>query len=247
MTLETIRKIESILESCVSRALTRTSKNKTHRPFHESLLTAELVNASSFERSFSTSFGQGPIEEISQLIAIDSGHKTQRQRETQVNVYKGAIDEIERICSSLRSGEKKPNWNTEIKKTQAYQKGDTEVRRVITDLWLEKGGAETFISIKTVKPNLDQTEIAKRDLLLLKAHNPEYETYFGLFYNPGGPNRNDYNWTMPFKIFDMINDPIVLIGADYWNRLGDSNTYKELLEVFANVGERTRDSIKKLG
>lgn len=247
MTNETRKNIEIILESCVSRAIKRTRENKTYRPFHESLLTKELVNASSFERSFSTSFGQGPIEEISQLIAIDSGYESKRQKETQVNVYKGAIDEIERICSSLRSGERKPNWNQEINKLQAYQKGDTEVRRVITDLWLKKDGVETFISIKTVKPNLDQTEIAKKDMLLLKAHDPSYQTYFGLFYNPGGPKRSDYNWTMPSKIFDMIGDPVVLIGEDYWNQLGDRNTYMELLEVFAIVGKRTREQILKLG
>ncbi|SMD33840.1 Type II restriction endonuclease, TdeIII [Reichenbachiella faecimaris] len=247
MTEETRNKIETILESCVSRALERTANNKTHRPFHESLLTKELVNASSFERSFSTSFGQGRIEEISQLIAIDSGHESKRQKETRVNVFKGVIDEIERICSSLRSGEKAPNWNQEINKLQAYQKGDTEIRRVITDLWIKKDGIETFISIKTVKPNLDQTEIAKKDLLLLKAHDPDYQTYFGLFYNPGGPERKDYNWTIPSKIFNMKNDSVVLIGKDYWNRLGDSNTYKELLEVFAAVGQRTRKEILRLG
>ena len=248
MTNETRSKIEEILESCVSRALARTKRNKSYRPFHESLLTKELVYASSFERSFSTSFGQGPIEEISQLIALDSGHQAERQRETQVNVFKGAIDEIERICSSLRGGEKNPNWNNEIKKISAYQKGDTEVRRVITDLWLMKDGIETFISIKTVKPNLDQTEIAKKDLLLLKAHNPNYRTYFGLFYNPGGPNRIDYNWTIPFKIFDMLNDDCVLIGKDYWNTLGESDsTYDDLLIIFESVGKRTREEIKKLG
>ncbi len=247
MTDATKKKIEHILESCVSRAILRTKANKTYRPFHQALLTKTLVNASSFERSFSTSFGQGPVEEISQLIAADAGFETKRQKETQVNIFKGAIDEIERICSSLRSGERKPNWEQEIKKITAYQKGDTEVRRVISDLWLKKDGVETYISIKTVKPNLDQTEIAKKDLLLLKAHNPEYHTFFGLFYNPGGPERKDYNWTMPSKIFDMKNDPSVLIGQDYWNTLGDDkNTYFELLKIFALVGIRTRDEITKL-
>ena len=246
MKAETIKKIEDILMSCVLGALQRTKKKKSFRPFHETLLTKEIVNASSFERSFSTSFGQGPIEEISQLIAIDSGHNTKRQKETQVNLFKGAIDEIERISSGLRSGEKKPNWDQEIKKIQAYQKGDTEVRRVITDLWMEKNGIETFISIKTVKPNLDQTEIAKKDMLLLKAHNPLYKTYFGLFYNPGGENKKDYNWTIPFKIFDMHKDPVVLIGKEYWNTIGDKNTYSELLDIFEKVGKITRDEISKL-
>lgn len=246
MTEVTKIKIEAILRSCVLRALNRTRRNKTHRPFHEALLTKEMVNASAFERSFSTSFGQGPVEEISALIAEDFGYKSERQKTTFVNIYKGAIDEIERICSSLRSGERRPNWETEIAKLKAYEKGDTEVRRVISDLWLSKNDIEIFISIKTVKPNLDQTEIAKKDMLLLKAHNPDFKTYFGLFYNPGGPERKNYNWTMPSKIFDMNRDECVLIGSDYWNKLGDATTYTELLKIFEKVGQDTRNQITNL-
>lgn len=246
MKLETEIKIKEILINCVEGALNRTKKNKTHRPFHKALLTENLVNASSFERSFSTSFGQGPIEEISRLIAVDAGYVAERQKETQVNVFKGAIDEIERICSSLRSGERQPDWEKEVKKIIAFQKGDTEVRRVISDLWLKKENTEIFISIKTVKPNLDQTEKAKNDMLLIKAHNPTYKVYFGLFYNPGGLHRKDYNWKIPFKIFDMWHDSVVLIGKEYWNTLGDNNSYDELLEIFAEVGEETRRKIRNL-
>ena len=115
-----------------------------------------------------------------------------------------------------------------------------------SDLWIKKDGIETYISIKTVKPNLDQTEIAKKDMFLLKAHNPNYKTYFGLFYNPGGEKRSEYNWTMPFKIFDMHKDDVVLIGRDYWNTIGDSNTYSELLKIFEKVGKETRKAIAKL-
>lgn len=240
---ETIIQIETILERCVRGAIRRTKLNKSFRPFHEALLTKELVNASSFERSFSTSFGQGPIEEISKIVAVDFGYVVTRQKLTLVNLYKGAIDEIERISSGLRSGELKPNWVREINNLHAFQKGDTLVRRVLSDLHLEKDGKEIFISIKTVKPNLDQTEKAKKDLLLLKAHNPNYETYFGLFYNPGGPTKQDYNWSIPSKIFDMVNDPVVLIGEEYWDKLGGPETYSKLLEIFARVGEKTRNEI----
>ena len=49
-------------------------------------------------------------------------------------------------------------------------------------------------------------------MLLLKAHNPKFETYFGLYYNPGGSNRIDYNWLVPNKIFNMKQDKCILIG-----------------------------------
>ncbi len=238
--------IENIFYKCVDGAIKRTQNNKTFRPFHEALLTRELVSASAFERSFSTSFGQGPIEEISEVVAKNNGFKTERQKTVLVNIYKGALNEIERIISNLRNGDTKPNWENEVARINAHQKGDTEVRRVISDLYLTKGTKEVFISIKTVKPNLDQTEIAKRDLLLLKAHDKKYETYFGLFYNPGGTKRNQYNWNLPSKIFDMERDPCVLIGSDYWDYLGGKGSYNELLKIFAKVGEYTREQIFKI-
>ena len=83
-------------------------------------------------------------------------------------------------------------------------------------------------------------------MLLLNAHNPNAKTFFALFYDPGGPNRSDYNWTMPFKIFNMHQDESVLIGEDYWNFLGGERAYVELLTIFDAVGNRTREAILKL-
>lgn len=246
MRQETRGKIKSILNSCVTRALKRTKENSSYRPFHEALLTKTLVNASSFERSFSTSFGQGPIEQISMLVAQDYGFECHRQRTTLVNIFKGADDEIHRIMSALRDSERKPNWKAEVEKIAAFNKGDTIVRRVISDMWLSKDGIEYFFSIKTVKPNLDQTENAKRDMLTIKAHDQRHQAFFCLYYNPGGEQKSDYNWTIPSKIFDMKRDECVLIGQDYWNTIGGPNTYLELLEIFAEVGSETRLMIENM-
>lgn len=236
---ETIARIRGILLDCVLRAFSRVSNNLSYRPFHEALLSEEVIKASSFERSFSTSFGQGPVEQISKLLANDNGSYAERQKETQVNVYKGAEDQIERILSDLRSSIRNPNWRRELQEVQAVDRGDTIVKRIISDLYIRKDDKQIFISIKTVKPNLDQTEIAKRDMLLLKAYNPEYQVYFGLYYNPGGPLASDYNWNVPKRIFDMINDPCVLIGKEYWDLVGGEGAYEELLAVFAEVGKES--------
>ena len=239
--------IKQILRDCVSGALQRTNhnidNNKSHKPFHTALLTPQIVKVSSFERSFSTSFGQGPIEKISELVASENGFETERQKPTMINIYKGAVDEVERICAALRSGNQKPNWDKEIQTLSAFTKGDTVVRRIITDLWLKKDGNEYFISIKTVKPNLDQSEIAKKDMLLLKSENPNYGTYLALYYNPSGHRREDYKHSIPMKIFDMHRDECVLIGKDYWDFLGGKGTYEKLLAIFADVGIETRETL----
>lgn len=243
----TKEEIKDILRSCVTGAITRTNKrlndNKSPKPFHTALLTEDIVKISTFERSFSTSFGQGPIEKISELIAVENGFEAIRQKETMINVYKGAVDEVERIAAALRSGHQSPNWVKEIQTLSSFTKGDTVVRRIISDLWLKKGVQEHFISIKTVAPNLDQSEIAKKDMLLLKSENPSYQVYFALYYNPNGVERSDYSHNFPMKLFDMHNDECVLIGKDYWDFLGGAGTYEELLNVFAEVGIETKNTL----
>ena len=148
---------------------------------------------------------------------------------------------------ALRDGDSSPNWKKELARISAFTKGDFVQSRILSDIWIRRNGKEIFISIKTVKPNIDQTEIVKRDMLMLKAHDPKFETYFGLYYNPGGPMREDYNWSIPFKIFNMIQDECVLIGKEYWNFIGSENTYLELLKIFGVVGSATRKALKKIG
>ena len=120
---------------------------------------------------------------------------------------------------------------------------------VVSDLYIARtNGSEEYYSFKTVKPNLDQTEIAKKDMLLLLAGNSDRKVFFALPFNPAGEG-NQYRkagHTIPFRIFDMDKDPCVLIGAKLWNQIGqDENTYKQLLGIFEGVGERTRNRIER--
>ena len=157
-----------------------------------------------------------------------------------LTVYKGAVDEIERITSALRGSKQAPNWQNEVQTITAFNKGDVLIRRVISDLWLKKNDVEHYVSIKTVQPNLDQTEVAKKDMLLVKAANSQHQAYLALYYNPNGSARSDYKHSPPKKIFDMHNDSCVLIGKDYWEFLGGPDTYQSLLDTFAEAGKETK-------
>lgn len=246
MDRKTKEKTHSVLFDCVSRTIDRIKDDDSFRPFHEALLTKEILKASQFERSFSTSFGQGAIEDISKIVAEGNGFTATKQYELQIDVTKSALDECERILSSLRSGDAQPNWAKEVARVTALQKGDRETRRIIADLHLlSPAGKEIFLTIKTVKPNLDQTQEAKRLMLNLKAHDSKFDTYLGLYYNPSGENQADYSWTVPNKVFNMRQDPCVLIGAPYWDFLGGEGTYQELLEIFGHVGAETREILRK--
>jgi Type II restriction endonuclease, TdeIII len=242
---ETKDEIESTLLKCVYNTIERVKTSAGRKPFHEALLTKEILVASQFERSFSTSFGQGAIEDISRIVATGNGCDATKQYELHLDITKGALDECERILSALRAGHASPNWANEVARVCAIGKGDRETRRIIFDLHLRHpSGKESFITIKTVTPNLDQTQEAKKLMLWLKAHNPVFQPFVGLYYNPTGESQKEYAWSIPNKIFNMRQDSCVLIGRDYWDFLGGPGTYEALLTVFADAGRATQVALK---
>lgn len=102
------------------------------------------------------------------------------------------------------------------------------------------------MSIKTVKPNIDQTAEVKRDLLKLKLADPTANVYYGLYYNPYGENKSDYAWSPPKNIFNFNTNPCILIGKEYWDTLGGIGFYEELLAIAQRVGIATIQRIQRL-
>lgn len=246
MNNDTATQVKVLLHECVDNAISRISKNLVNRPFHEALLSSDAILYSSLERSFSTSFGQGPIERTSDLIVGETTEDHVKQKALYVNIYKGAQDQINRWLQGYRDHTIQPNWTREKKVLESFNKGDTISVRVISDLWFKRDGQEYFLSLKTVKPNLDQTEKAKSDMLHLLAENPKYKPFFCLYYNPYGEDRSSYKWTIPNGIFNMQSDTCVLIGKEYWDFLGGVGTYEQLLDICLEVGTVTRATVEHL-
>ena len=236
--------------NCVDNTIKRLEKEETHRPFHSALLSHEAMVWSRFERSFSTSFGQRVIEKVSYIAALAGGASdAKNQKETIINIDSSKLQAIENHIMLIRQNAlgRRPNWLNDLNEiASAFNSGNVEHVRVISDLWWIKNGEENFISIKTVKPNIDQTAEAKRDLLKLKISNPRSNVYFGMYYNPFGDEREEYNWSPPKGVFDFANDSVVLIGRDYWDVIGGYGFYDELIEIANEVGQITREKLSRL-
>lgn len=234
---------------CVRRTIERVRADDGYRPFHRALLSEDVLRWSRFERSFSTSFGQGVIERISKIAVLSGGAEdAQVQAEINIKISENKINGINNHISQLRNAALgvRGNWNNDFRSINSIPDGDSFVNeRVISDLWWFANGVDNFMSIKTVKPNIDQTAEAKRDLLKLKAIYPESNVYFGLYYNPFGEDRDLYSWGPPQRVFDFRNDPCVLIGRDYWDTLGGVGFYNELLDIVESVGEQARAMIMR--
>ena len=245
------REIANEFITCVDNTIERIRNNEeTYRPFHAALLSDEVLLWSRFERSFSTSFGQRTIERIAEIAAMSNDAKrVQRQKETTVKLDKSIVEAITQHETDIRSNRNKYRTWDEIMNHIASidRSGVIEESRIISDLWwIDSNGVENFISLKTVKPNIDQTVVAKMDCLRLKFNNQKCNVYFGLPYNPYGEDKSSYAHNPPMGVFDFHNDEVVLIGKELWDTIGGEGCYETILKIAREVGEETRAKIEAL-
>lgn len=260
MNAETQIKIEEHLNMVMERIIHKRTvlepfdENEIIRnnPFGYRLVPVEVWKGSKFERSFVTSLGQGIFEQIAKIIAEGTGAQALNQYEKTIQLNTWQIEKIDNILQGQRS--KRVNTNrgsikTVIEELERIKSLDTDRYQeinVLFDLWIKrKDNTEEFYSFKTVKPNLDQTEKAKREILRLMAAE-DVKAFFGLPYNPAGEGKIYKTvHSIPYKLFDMDQDENVLIGSSLWNKIGDSDhTYNMLLDIFNKVGRKYKYKIK---
>lgn len=242
--------IANEFRNCVTKTIHRIQADDAkYRPFHASLLSDEAIFWSRFERSFSTSFGQRAVEEAARIAALSNGAiDAQRQVKTIVTLDEAIINAVSEHIQNLRT-QNRENIICEdalVSILQTPLSGNTRSLRIISDLWWNKGGVDNFISLKTVMPNIDQTAVAKIDCLHLKLGIPNCNAYFGLHYNPYGENKSDYAFSPPMRIFDLWNDPVVLIGQEMWDTIGGIGCYNEIIEIAKQVGNETKSEIESI-
>ena len=244
------QRVRDKMESIIARRIQELPDDMQNiydtNPFGSRLVPNEIWKGSKFERSFVTSFGQGVYEQVALEIAIGSGAFAENQHVEQVALNTWQEEAIQELLSTQRgaTNQERPDWNRELLDIAALNNPRHIEIDTRFDLYIRRNnGSEEYYSIKTVKPNLDQVEIAKRDMLRISTAKPNSKAYLGLPYNPDGEG-NLYTWSIPKKLFDMNNSPAVLIGASFWNAVGASDsTFNELLEVFREVGIESRERI----
>lgn len=260
MNIETRNKIEEHLRGVMKRIVEKRTVQepfneeeiKNKNPFGYRLVPIEVWKGSKFERSFVTSLGQGIFEQIAKIIAEGSGAMAKNQYVKTIRLNSWQLEKIDNILEKQR---KQKNTSKSKTKGNAVKvktvKEELEFLReletdryqdvnVLFDLYIKReGGSEEYYSLKTVKPNLDQTETAKKDMLRLMTAQQNSEAFFALPYNPAGEGEVYKSaHAIPYKLFDMDNDNNVLIGKKLWDKIGaDNNTYNELLDIFDKVGE----------
>jgi hypothetical protein len=230
--------------------LSTTSLQPKLKPFHAALIPQEVLKINEFERSFSTTLGT-TFEEAARLIALEHHAEAYRGFEIQGEVSNNALQEIERQTAVFERAAKardgRPSLESMIEAVlNARDTGKVSIRTARSDLYMKThDGAELFFEIKSPAPNKDQclsmTQRILRHHLIRGLPRPQVQSYFAMAYNPYGPEREDYRWSVA-KMY-LPFEQATVIGHEFWNIVGGPTAYEELLDIYHEVG---RDKSKHI-
>lgn len=223
-------------------------EHKASKPLYAALVPDPIFKGSHFERRFVTPFGG-----IWEKLAVVAANKGLGHGETNYRVDGLVKDErLRRITEILNSLEhsreerrRKPNWDQELEYILQGD-GDDLPTTVVCDVFAKdiKNGISYAFELKAPLPNSDQTKVSKEKLLKLYAMEPKIidYAYYALPYNPYG-KRENYSWSFPARWFNMKNDKAVLIGNEFWDKIGGLGTYQGFIEAVNEIGKEYKERI----
>lgn len=252
--------IQAVIKSMMDRIMEKVlvedpfieEDHHAKKPLYAALVPDEIFKGSHFERRFVTPFGNA-WEKLAIVAANkglgfgESGH-----------LVTGKIDaerlrRIQEILDRLEHPEKgknriRPDWDSEIKYILEGKSGKMLPVTVMCDVFAKdtKSGKKFAFELKAPLPNSDQTKVSKEKILKLYSMDPvEVDgAFYALPYNPYGTKEN-YSWSFPARWFNMKEDTVVLIGDEFWEKIGGMGTYTAFISAVNEMGKEYKDRIYK--
>jgi len=245
---EQSKEIKDLLRKKIEDKLKKYVRETSSMPFLAKLMQdSEKVAAYSFIHSLATTLGMSVYEQISKIIAsehfdqVETGYDVEGTMSDEENAV------ISRIMQEIKNKSRTANKQEEIKLISNCKQENGHEHKIRADLFLKKNEKEYYIEIKTAKPNIDVFSKSKQKLLeWIALTNKNAITILAIPYNPYHPEPYSR-----FTIQGVLDEEEELYVADkFWDFLGGDGTYKELLEIFDEVGkefkEKIQDKIKEV-
>lgn len=223
--------------------------HRAEKPLYAALVPDEIFKGSHFERRFVTPFG-GVWEKLA-VVAAQYGLGKGTLRHTITGTVKqDRLRRITEVLNRLEHPEEgkqrtRPDWDTELSYI-LKGKGEEIPVSVVCDVYAEdvKKNKKYAFELKAPLPNSDQTKVSKEKILKLYSMTKSRidEAYYALPYNPYG-SREDYGWSFPARWFNMKEDKVVLIGDEFWNKIGGIGTYQSFIDAVNEIGIVYRERI----
>lgn len=250
--------IQSVIRSMMDRIMHKVlvedpfikEKHKADKPLYAALVPYEIFKGSHFERRFVTPFGDA-WEKLAIVAATKGLGDAEKGYSITGNINSERLRRIQETLNNLEhsiNGARKikPDWTKELEYILDGKSEEYIPTTVICDVYAEdiKNKKRYAFELKAPLPNSDQTKVSKEKILKLYSMEPRIidGAYYALPYNPYG-KREGYKWSFPARWFDMRNDEVVLIGDEFWEKVGGIGTYKAFISAVNEIGKEYRDRI----
>lgn len=212
--------------------------------FYRVLIPDEIRQAAYLEKLFVESLGKA-WQSLVQAIAAETFGFAAIDHRIIGTIKTGRL---KRILSTLNTTyfataeeRAQTNWGKEL----AYVlkgRGEQIPVTVVCDIYVEdrvKDKRYAF-ELKTPLPHIDRTKGSKQKLLhLYSMERPQVDgAYYVLPYNLYS-RKEDYAGSTTARWFNM-EDEVVLIGDEFWERVGGPGTYQSFISAFNEVGTEYR-------
>ena len=242
-----IKIIESVIRESLRKKFRNYSPETKNMPFHFRLLGRDRMALFSFIHSLNTTFGTSIFEPVAEALASLNFKTAKKQYILGTAISKKAQIEIQHIINDLSTG-KNPDKQNEIDRLRdvATTGKMNRLKTVKVDLFLDDGKGNIYLfDLKTAKPNISNFKDFKRTLLewvaIYLAEHPEanVKSFIAIPYNPYEPKPYE-RWTLK-GMLDLENE--LKVAEEFWDFLGGSGAYNELLNCFERVGMEMRSEI----
>jgi hypothetical protein len=249
--------IQDVIKELMDRVMERVlvtdpfikEEHRAMKPLYAALVPDEIFKGSHFERRFVTPFGNAwqSLAVVAANAGLGQGTANHRIDGLVKSERLRRITEVLNTLEHAEKGKRKvqPDWNAELQHVLGGGGKDIPVS-VICDIYAQDivSHRRYAFELKAPLPNSDQTKVSKEKLLKLYAMEPLQvdEAYYALPYNPYG-RRENYSWSFPARWFNMKEDRVVLIGEEFWEKIGGLGTYKAFIEAVNEIGQEYKDRI----
>jgi type II restriction enzyme len=240
--------VASVLRRSILHKLRNYKPEPNSMPFHTRLLGRDRLAIFSFIQSLNTNFGTAIFEPVAVALAESRFKQARSQAGAGDLISEGAHLAIQKIMDGLTTAAIEPDQESEVARIRAVCRTGNlvKVKLTLVDLRLEDSNGKFFLfDLKTAKPNAGNFKEFKRTLLewiaATLSNNPtaDVSAAIAIPYNPYEPKPYS-RWTMR-GMLDLHSQ--LMVAEEFWNFVGGSGAYQDLLGIFERVGIELRDEI----
>lgn len=235
--------IKELLREKIAKKLEDYARETSSMPFLAKLMQdSEKVAAYSFIHSLVTTLGMSIYEKISEIVASVAYDLVKTSYDVEGEISDDENSVISQILQEIKNETRKVNKEREVEEILQCKIKSGRKLKVRADLFLKKGNDEYYIEIKTAKPNIDVFAKSKEKLLQWVAlRKKKVNTLLAIPYNPYHPE--------PYHRFTLQGyldkDRELYVGDRFWELLGGKGAYKEILDIFDEVGKEFKERIQE--